>query len=65
MWGRVLILSADESDDAEFSRIKIENTQTVRSTVTEREAQEGIHRDIAGEWTEWISITESFALLIG
>ena len=29
-----------------------ENTHTVRSTVTEREAREGILWDIAGEWNE-------------
>ena len=32
--------------------ISFENTHTVRSTVTKREAREGILRDIAGEWNE-------------
>ena len=56
--GRVLViwlyqLTISYDADEEVSRI-FENTQTVRSTVTEREAREGILREIAGdrEWNE-------------
>ena len=48
-WSYRLTISYDA--DEEFSRI-FENTHTVRSTVNEREAREGILRDIAGEWNE-------------
>ena len=50
-WSYRLTISYDA--DEEFSRI-FKNTHTVRSTVTEREAREGILREIAGdrEWNE-------------
>ena len=40
-WGRVLVIAVENS-----------KIHMVQSTVTEREAREGILRDIAGEWNE-------------
>ena len=52
-WSYRLTISYDA--DEEFSRIR---KYTVRSTVTEREAREGILRDIAGEWNERSPLVE-------
>ena len=56
-------LTVSYDADEEFSRI-FENTHTVRSTITEREARKGILRDIAGEWNERSPLVSTISTIL-